>query len=95
MSTDKDTLNKRYQIQMYLNHARQALDSAAASIENNFYATAINRSYYAIFYAASGLLLTKDISRSKHSGMIAAFRQYFVKPGLIEAEFSDSYGDVM
>ena len=87
--------NKRYQIQMYLAHAHQALDSATASIENDFYATAINRSYYAIFYAASGLLLTEDISRSKHSGVVAAFRQHFVKPGLIETEYSDIYGDVM
>jgi uncharacterized protein (UPF0332 family) len=91
----EDILNKRYQIQMYLDHARQSLDSAAASIENNFYATAINRSYYAIFYAASGLLLVQDISRSKHSGVVAAFRQHFVKPGLIEPEYSDIYGDVM
>ncbi len=41
------------------------------------------------------MLLVKDISRSKHSGVIAAFRQYFVKPGLIEPEYSDIYGDVM
>jgi uncharacterized protein (UPF0332 family) len=92
---DEEILNKRYQIQSYLDNARQALESAASSIENNFYATAINRAYYAIFYAASGLLLIKDISRSKHSGVIAAFRQYFVKPKLIELEFSDIYGDVM
>ena len=91
----EEILNKRYQIQMYLAHAHQALDSATASIENDFYATAINRSYYAIFYAASGLLLTEDISRSKHSGVVAAFRQHFVKPGLIETEYSDIYGDVM
>jgi len=41
------------------------------------------------------LLLTKGISRSKHAGVIAAFRQHFVKPGLIEAEYSALYGDVM
>jgi len=92
---DEEILNKRYQIQSYLDKARQALESAASSIENSFYATAINRAYYAIFYAASGLLLIKDVSRSKHSGVIAAFRQHFVKPKLIEPEFSDIYGDVM
>jgi len=41
------------------------------------------------------LLLTKDISRSKHSGVVAAFRQCFVKSGLIDPEYSDIYGDVM
>lgn len=88
-------LNKRYQIRTYLDSAQRSLDAAALNLDNDFYATAINRAYYAIFYAASGLLLVKDISRSKHSGVIAAFRQHFVKPGLIEPEYSDVYGDVM
>jgi len=38
---------------------------------------------------------TKGLERSKHSGVIAAFRQHFIKPGLIEAEYSDAYGAVM
>jgi uncharacterized protein (UPF0332 family) len=32
---------------------------------------------------------------SKHSGVISAFREHFVKPGLIEAEYSRVYGRVM
>lgn len=91
----EQVINRRYQIQTYLNHARRSLDAAASNLDNGFYATAINRAYYAVFYSASGRLLTKDISRSKHSGVIAAFRQRFVKPGLIEPEHSDIYGDVM
>jgi uncharacterized protein (UPF0332 family) len=92
---ENEILNRRHQIGLYLEHARLALASAESSIEHGFYDTAINRAYYAFFYAASALLLTKDISRSKHSGVIAAFRQCFVKPGLIEVEFSDLYGDAM
>ena len=84
-----------YQIELYLSHARQALQAAESNVEQGFYATAINRAYYVIFYAASALLLSKSITRSKHSGVIAAFRQHFVRPGLIEAEYSDIYGDVM
>ena len=41
------------------------------------------------------MLLTKGLARSKHAGTIAAFREHFVKPDLIEAEYSDIYGDVM
>jgi len=92
---EEEILNRRHQIRQYLDHARQALASAASSLEHGFYDTTINRACYAIFYAASGLLLTKRISRSKHSGVIAAFREFFVKPGLIEAEYSDLYGAVM
>jgi uncharacterized protein (UPF0332 family) len=92
---EEETLERRHQIKAYLDHARQALAAAALNLEHGFHDTAINRAYYAIFYAASALLLTKDISRSKHAGVVAAFRQHFVRPGLIEAEYSDLYGDVM
>ncbi|MFB0536917.1 MAG: HEPN domain-containing protein [Anaerolineae bacterium] len=71
------------------------LQVADHNLADGFYASAINRAYYAIFYAANALLATKGLSRSKHSGVIAAFRQHFVKPGLIEDEYSDTYGRVM
>lgn len=41
-----------------------------------------------MFYAASALLTSQGISRSKHSGVHSAFGQYFVKPGLIEPQYS-------
>ena len=94
-TVEEEILSRRHQIQTYLQHARQALESAASNLEHGFHATAINRAYYAIFYAASGLLLTKGISRSKHTGVISTFREHFVKPGLIEVEYSDLYGDTM
>lgn len=93
--TEEDILDRRDQIRAYLQAARRALEAAAVNLEQGFYEVAINRAYYAIFYAASALLWTRGISRSKHSGVIAAFRQHFVKPGLIETEYSDLYGDVM
>ena len=75
--------------------ANRALEAADVNLEHSLYATAINRAYYAVFYAASALLLAKDIARSKHSGVISAFRQHYVKPGLIETEYSQIYGKVM
>jgi len=71
------------------------LEVAAHNLADSFYGSAINRAYYAIFYAANALLATQGITRSKHSGVIAAFRQYFVKPGFIEIEYGDIYGRVM
>jgi uncharacterized protein (UPF0332 family) len=91
----EEVLNKRYQIRSYFKHAYRSLEAAASNCDSGFSATAINRAYYAVFYAASGLLLVKDISRGKHGAVIAAFRQHFVKLGLIEAEYSDIYGDVL
>ncbi len=79
-------------IQLYMDAAREALAAAQYNFDGEYWAVAASRAYYACLYAVSALLLTKDISRSKHSAVLAAFRQYFVKPGLIEAEYSESVG---
>ena len=87
--------DSRYEVVLYIENARQMLEVAAHNLADSFYGSAINRAYYAIFYAANALLATQGITRSKHSGVIAAFRQYFVKPGLIEIKYSRIYGRVM
>jgi uncharacterized protein (UPF0332 family) len=56
---------------------------------------AVNRAYYAVFHIASAALLWLDIERSKHSGVLAAFNRFLVKPGLIEVEYSQIYKDVV
>ena len=78
-----------------IEHAREILNAAAHNISGGFYGSAVDRAYYAIFYAANALLATQGLSRSRHSGVIAAFRQRFVKPGLIEAEYGDIYDRIM
>ena len=85
----------KYEIALYIENAREMLEVAAHNMADGFYGSAVNRAYYAIFYAANALLRTRGIVRSKHSGVIAAFRQHFVKPGLVEVEYSDIYGRVM
>jgi uncharacterized protein (UPF0332 family) len=83
------------EVGLYMEHARQMLEVAAHNIADGFHGSAINRAYYAIFYAANALLATQSLARGKHSGVVAAFREHFVKPGLIEIEYSRIYGRVM
>ena len=83
------------EIALYIENAKEVLEVAQLNLDNDFYASAVNRAYYAIFYAASALLVTKRLSQSKHSGVINAFRQHFVKTGLIAPEYSDLYGRIM
>jgi uncharacterized protein (UPF0332 family) len=79
-------------ILLYIDAALEALQGAQYNFDGKYWAIAASRAYYACFYAVSALLLTKDIHRSKHSAVLAAFRQEFVKPGLVETEYSDSLG---
>jgi len=80
-------------IDRYLALSRDELDTAGLMLKNGKYRASLSRAYYAVFYAASALLLSKGIRRSKHSGVEAAFNRYFVKPGLLEPEYSKIYRD--
>jgi uncharacterized protein (UPF0332 family) len=57
---------------------------------NHFYGAA-NRIYYACFYAVVALLLTKNLSSGKHSGVIGLFNKNFVKSGEIPKEMGKFY----
>jgi len=89
---ESDRVN-REAIAIYVNGARDALTSAVYNLDGDFYGVAINRAYYAFFYAATALLLTLDITRSKHTGVMATFREQFVKSGAFPIEDSRAYGE--
>jgi uncharacterized protein (UPF0332 family) len=78
---------------IYLEGAREALKSARYNLDGGFYGVAVNRAYYAFFYAATALLLTLDMTRSKHAGVLAAFREHFIKTGTFPIEDSHAYGE--
>jgi uncharacterized protein (UPF0332 family) len=90
-----DELETRSESELFFSHAQEMLAAAKHSLDGGFYSTAINRAYYAIFYAANAVLATRGLTRGKHSMVLSVFRKEFVKTGLIEPEFSKIYGQVM
>ena len=66
--------------------ADMALDDAAFLTDAARYNLAANRLYYALFYAASALLLSKGIFTKRHSGLIAQMHLNFVKPGILTTD---------
>ena len=66
--------------------------AAGILLEADLPRVAISRAYYAVFYIATAVLLTKGIARSKHSGLRAAFSEFFVKVGDIEPEYAHIIG---
>jgi uncharacterized protein (UPF0332 family) len=88
MSEKPDVLPE---IKLYLDAAREELQSARLNLENDFYSACASRTYYAVFYAASALLKTKELSFSKHTAFLSAFRQHFVKTGEFSVEVIDFY----
>jgi uncharacterized protein (UPF0332 family) len=61
---------------------------------NTFYSAVISHSYYAIFYAAKALLLTKEIKKSSpdiHRKTFEAFKEQFVDTGLLDVKLLEIY----
>lgn len=76
------------QLDKIISKAHRSLEAARRDFDYEDYDFASSRAYYAVFYAIEGLLLTKDMSFSKHSAVISAFNQYFIKEGIFPKDFS-------
>lgn len=80
----------RYRIE----NAHRTLDEVATHIENGFYNTAVNRMYYACYYAASALLVANKIVTKSHDGVKQMFSLHFVKTGLVPKDFGRFYNNL-
>lgn len=85
-------MTQQNEVELYLKRAREALQQARDNIDLGHHNVTASRAYYAMFYAASALLASQGISRSKHSGVHSAFGEYFVKAGLVETEYAKMLG---
>ena len=79
----------------WLARAADALEEADALLRGQFFPASITRSYYAMFYAARGLLSSRGISPKSHGGTLQRFAEQFVKTGLLPAEMSSMMGAAM
>ena len=60
-------------------------------IEMGYYNTAVNRMYYACYYAASALLITEGIVTKTHDGVLQMLSLHFIKTGVLPAEYGRKY----
>ena len=70
--------------------AADCVEDSQILLDNDRPAASVARAYYAMFHAATAVLATKDIKRSSHRGILSAFGEYLVKPGLIKKSFHQS-----
>ena len=63
-----------------------ALEDAAFLADSGRYGLAANRLYYALYYAASALLLSKGIITKRHAGLITQIPLHFIKTGILSTE---------
>jgi len=86
--TKEDLINYR------IARAKDTLDDAHILAENEKWNSAINRLYYAAYYAVIALLLSADLKPTTHNGAKSNFSEHFVKTGKIDKEFGKIFSQL-
>lgn len=72
-----------------LEQSEEFLNSAIKNLNMGEFKTANNRAYYSIFHAMRAILALDEVDFKKHSGVIAYFRENYIKVGIIDKLCSD------
>ncbi len=83
--------NRRRIPAFWLTRAEESLAAASLAFENSLLTSAVNRTYYAAFYAACALLAKDGSDYGKHSAVRAAVHRDLVKTGRIGVEFGELF----
>ncbi len=86
--------NKDELIRYRIQRAQETLAEAETLFAKKHYHGCVNRLYYSCFYAVSALLLSKDLSSSKHSGIRSLFNQHIINERLMEKEYGELFNDL-
>ena len=82
-------------VALRIEQAREALGAAQLLSDNRRSGQGvINRSYYAMFYAALALLQTIGKAPKKHTGVVTLFDTEFVLKGLFSRDLSKDFHQV-
>lgn len=88
ISTKKDLINYR------IARAKDTLDDAHILADKEKWNSAINRLYYAAYYAVIALLLRDDLKPTTHNGAKSNFSEHFVKTGKIDKELGKIFSQL-
>ncbi len=89
-----NTPSKEDIIRLKIAKAIRTLSEAEKMIEFNFSTAALNRLYYACFYAASALLYSKNIFTKTHSGIKQMLGMHFINTGLLSSSPGHFYSNI-
>lgn len=78
---------KQKDLSLYrMNQAEETVKSATLCKDNHFFKDAINRSYYAAFYAIKAVLAIEGVDFKRHKDVVAYFNQHYVATEIFPKE---------
>ncbi|GHT44701.1 DNA-binding protein [Bacteroidia bacterium] len=91
MLTDED---RKQIILLQRENAHRSLQEARVMMDNSFWNAAINRMYYACYYAVSGLLLKKGIEAKTHAGVRQMLGLHFIRTEKLTVEAGNVFSNL-
>jgi uncharacterized protein (UPF0332 family) len=77
-------------VEWFVNRGQRNLAAARKLYEDAFYDIAVSRAYYAMFYLASAVLLTRGHEYRRHGTLVAGFGYHLARPGILPARLQES-----
>ena len=77
-----------------LERAKDTIQEAVDMLEKDHYNAAINRLYYACYYAVSALLVRNNIQTHTHSGVKQMFGMGFIVNGKLPRSYNITYSEL-
>jgi uncharacterized protein (UPF0332 family) len=84
--------NRKQIVDFRILNARNTLQEVLILAQNELWNTAINRLYYACYYAASALLIASHIETHTHAGVRQMLALHFIKSGIMSKHFFNTFG---
>jgi uncharacterized protein (UPF0332 family) len=81
-------------IKYRLDRAWKTFEDAKSLVTLHSWNSAVNRLYYACFYAVLALFTKHNINSHTHSGVKTQLSHHFVKTGKLDKDFGMLYGDL-
>lgn len=89
------TQQEREELVKYrITKARETFKEVELHIGNELWNTAVNRLYYACYYAVIALLIDKEIQPHTHAGVRQMFGLHFVKAGIVDNSIGKFFTDI-
>ncbi|HPT01100.1 MAG TPA: HEPN domain-containing protein [Bacteroidales bacterium] len=70
-----------------IDSAYNTFEAAKVLVQNGFWNSAVNRLYYAVFYAVNALLTLNEMDSQTHSGVRTQFSKNFIKTGKLDKKY--------
>ncbi len=81
------------EIRDFIEKAEKFLVTAEQALNTGDYDSCVSRCYYAMFFMAEAVLLTKNITAFSHKSVISKFGEHFVKTKILERYLGKALND--